>query len=296
MKIIVSAILITACFLFTSFPGMGQNEGDFQKTPNGLKYKFFNQNKQGEKAKSGEMVTVSGYYKVRDTIFFDSRKSPTPYIFPVGESAYPGDIFEGIRMMTVGDSALFVVSGDSLFLKTFRVKSLPKYCPPNSEVSFYVKMLKKQPKDEFQKEMQAKFEEDNKKSMILAAKEDSIIKDYLKKNNLKAEATTSGLYVVEVVKGMGVKAEPGKQVTVQYTGKLMDGTVFDSSVGKAEPFSFPLGKNKVIRGWEEGIAKMNKGGKAILLIPSKLGYGASSVGKIPSDSILIFEVELINVQ
>jgi FKBP-type peptidyl-prolyl cis-trans isomerase FkpA len=289
-------LIVVFLYLVSNTSAIGQNSDNFQKTPNGLKYKFFVQNDKAEKAKIGDMVTVVGYYKVKDTIFFDSRKSPTPYIFPVNESQYPGDIFEGIRMMAVGDSALFLVSGDSLFLKTFRVKSLPKYCPPHSEVSFYVKMLKKQPKEEFQKEMQAKFEEDNKKAMILAAKEDSILTDFMKKNNVAAQKSNSGLYYAEIKKGTGAKAEPGKTVTVQYTGKLLDGTIFDTSIGRTEPFSFPLGKNKVIRGWEEGIAKMNKGGKAVLLIPSKLAYGPSNVGKIPANSILIFEVELVDVQ
>lgn len=293
MKEVVVRFSVFVMIILFSTIAFGQ---DYQKTPSGLKYKFFNRNEKGEKAKIGDMVTVVGYYKVKDTIFFDSRKSPTPYIFPINESSYPGDIFEGMRMMAVGDSAVFVVSGDSLFLKTFKVKNMPKYITPGSEVSFFVKVLKKQPKEEFQKEMQAKFEAESKKSAQLAAQEDSIIKDYMNRNKLKGEASKSGLYYVETLKGNGVKAVPGAKVTMQYTGKLLDGTVFDSSIGRSEPFSFPLGQNKVIKGWEEGITKMNKGGKAIFLIPSKLAYGSSSVGKIPANSILIFEVELVDVQ
>ena len=147
MNKLISSSFILAVLIMVSTVVMAQGTGYFQKTPSGLKYKIFNRNEKGEKVKVGDMVTVVGYYKVKDTIFFDSRKSPTPYIFPIGESTYAGDIFEGLQLMSVGDSAVLVVSGDSLFLKTFRVKSLPKYCAPGSQVSFYVKMLKKQPKE-----------------------------------------------------------------------------------------------------------------------------------------------------
>ena len=92
----------------------------------------------------------------------------------------------------------------------------------------------------------------------------------------------------------GEKPIPGQTVMVHYTGKLMDGTIFDSSEGK-DPLSFALGRGQVILGWDEGIGQLKKGEKATLFIPSYLAYGDRSPSpKIPPHSILIFEVELVD--
>jgi FKBP-type peptidyl-prolyl cis-trans isomerase len=100
-----------------------------------------------------------------------------------------------------------------------------------------------------------------------------------------------------VQKGNGAQAENGKTVDVHYTGYLMDGRTFDSSIERGEPISFPLGQNMVIKGWEEGIALMKVGEKMRLIIPSELGYGDRGAGGvIPPNATLIFDVELVNVK
>ncbi|MBN1968603.1 MAG: FKBP-type peptidyl-prolyl cis-trans isomerase [Candidatus Delongbacteria bacterium] len=107
--------------------------------------------------------------------------------------------------------------------------------------------------------------------------------------------TASGLKYIINKKGNGVHADNGKEVEVHYTGKLKDGTVFDSSVGK-DPLSFIIGKGQVIKGWDEGILLMNVGDKFTLIIPSNLAYGEREIKDlIPSNSDLIFEVELMSV-
>ena len=108
--------------------------------------------------------------------------------------------------------------------------------------------------------------------------------------------TESGLkYIVEVV-GTGEQAVAGKTVSVHYTGKLLDGKVFDSSRKRGEPIEFQLGTGRVIKGWDEGIAMMRVGGKAQLVVPPNLAYGASGAGGvIPPNATLIFDVELVAV-
>jgi FKBP-type peptidyl-prolyl cis-trans isomerase len=110
-------------------------------------------------------------------------------------------------------------------------------------------------------------------------------------------ATPSGLKYVDEVVGTGQSPRPGQNVTVHYTGTLENGTKFDSSVDQGQPFTFPIGKGRVIKGWDEGVMTMKVGGKRRLIIPSSLGYGpAGNQPKIPPNATLIFEVELLGVQ
>ena len=106
--------------------------------------------------------------------------------------------------------------------------------------------------------------------------------------------TPSGLTYQELAEGAGAEAKKGAQVSVHYTGWLMDGTKFDSSKDRSEPFDFPLGAGQVIKGWDEGVAGMKVGGKRKLTIPPSLGYGARGAGgAIPPNATLVFEVELL---
>lgn len=130
--------------------------------------------------------------------------------------------------------------------------------------------------------------------------DEAIIHKYLVANKITtAQRQPSGLYYVPITPNpTGTPAVAGKTVTVQYTGQLLDGTVFDASSKHGdEPFSFVLGEGKVIAGWDQGIALMHKGEKGVLLIPSALGYGPDGAGSdIPPNAVLRFEVELVDVQ
>lgn len=111
-----------------------------------------------------------------------------------------------------------------------------------------------------------------------------------------AETTASGLQYVILEEGTGESPGPGSLVEVHYTGTLEDGTVFDSSYDRGNPIEFPLGMGQVIPGWDEGIALMNEGGKARLIIPPDLAYGEQGAGGvIPPNATLTFDVELISV-
>ena len=112
-----------------------------------------------------------------------------------------------------------------------------------------------------------------------------------------ATVTASGLAIEELAKGRGPAAKAGDTVAVHYTGTLTEGTKFDSSRDRNQPFSFRLGQGQVIKGWDEGIAGMQIGGKRRLTIPADLAYGARGAGGvIPPNAVLIFEVELLDIQ
>ena len=127
--------------------------------------------------------------------------------------------------------------------------------------------------------------------IILSMKEGSM-------SSAAEEVTTeSGLKYTDLKVGTGREAQPGDTASVHYTGWLMDGKKFDSSVDRNEPFSFRVGAGQVIRGWDEGVAGMKIGGKRLLIIPPALGYGARGAGgAIPPNATLKFEVELLGLR
>lgn len=110
------------------------------------------------------------------------------------------------------------------------------------------------------------------------------------------KTTSSGLKYAMVKDGEGTFADSGNVVTVHYSGYLEDGTKFDSSVERAEPFSFMLGMGQVIPGWDEGIKLMKKGSRFRLMIPPQLAYGEVELEKIPANSNLVFDIELLDIQ
>ena len=107
---------------------------------------------------------------------------------------------------------------------------------------------------------------------------------------------TTTLIIEDLVTGEGAEAAAGQRVSVHYTGWLTDGSKFDSSKDRNEPFDFPLGAGHVIRGWDEGVQGMKVGGKRKLTIPPSMGYGArGAAGVIPPNAVLVFEVELLGI-
>lgn len=142
--------------------------------------------------------------------------------------------------------------------------------------------------DAFEKVMESQKEIESKaKASDLKAVE-SLIEGMIK--------TDSGLYYKMEVDGSGKAPNSGQTVKVHYTGSLVDGSVFDSSIQRGEPIDIPIGVGRVIPGWDEGIMLLKEGGKARFVIPSELGYGSQGAGGvIPPNATLIFDVELVKV-
>lgn len=128
-----------------------------------------------------------------------------------------------------------------------------------------------------------------------------VIEEYLKENNLTATRTPSGLYYQVLKEGNGVRAEAGKTVRVHYLGKFLDGYKFDSSWDTGTPYTFRLGyendQNSPIKGWHQAVALMREGDRFRVFVPSGLAYGRTGrYGSIPPNTVLMFEMDLLNVK
>jgi len=281
--------IIIACLLFASF-AQAQKAVKYSKSKTtGLSYVMHKSNK-GPKLKLDDVVTLNlKYITSKDSLVFDSWKMGKPIQLKIAKSSFKGDLMDGLTLLTVGDSASFLINADSLFTKTFGAPR-PAFIDSSSFLSFTVKVISTTT-DAALKAEELKAEKEN------AMKENEVIAKYIADKQMTPSKSSSGLMYVISEPGTGEQAQAGKTVKVHYTGRLLDGTKFDSSLDRNEPIEFKLGQGMVIKGWDEGIALLKVGGKALLIIPSDLAYGSRGAGGvIPPFSPLTFEVELVSVQ
>jgi FKBP-type peptidyl-prolyl cis-trans isomerase len=198
----------------------------------------------------------------------------------------------GVSTLRQGSKATFIVPSTLAFGQ----KGSGGIVEPYQPIIYNVDILDVKTKAEYEKEQIDNQKADQMKSDSLKRDEPVQLEKYLKDNKITVKPLSSGLFYIPVLAGTGPKAEPGKTVKVHYTGKLLNGKVFDSSRDRGNPFEFMLGRSQVIKGWDQGIAMMRQGGKATLIIPSTLGYMDRDMGVIPPYSTLVFDVELIEVK
>lgn len=284
MITVLAGLFLFACNLI-------QNEkGELKTTKSGIGYKFHVENKSAKMPEIGSILTMRLDYGTEDTIFYSSSFIPEGVmLFQLSESEYEGDLYEALAMMHVGDSASFMLDAESFFLKTARFPEIPEFAEGIDKLLFNVKLEKAQS----EAEREAELEEEMAEARM--AEEDKI-KQYLEDNNITTQPNESGMYYIEHTRGKGASPKAGDRVKVHYTGTLLDGTKFDSSVDRNQPFEFVLGRGQVIPGWDEGIALMNEGTKANFVLPSHMAYGERGAGaSIPPFAPLVFEVELLEV-
>lgn len=223
----------------------------------------------GEKPSSGDMVHVHYTGTLEDGTQFDGSAGGNPYAFPLGRGAVIAGWDEGIALLTKGSKAKLIIPP----ALGYGSSGAGGIIPPNAVLHFDVELVDIQP---------APPPPPDSPQTVSAS-------DY--------SETENGLKFFDFEEGDGASPEVGQIVSVHYTGWLTDGTMFDSSLGRGQPFAFPIGQGAVIAGWDEGIASMKVGGKRQLVIPPDLAYGEQGFGQIiPGDSTLIFEVELMDVQ
>lgn len=281
--------VLVAFLLIASFSNAQKAVKYSKSKTTGLSYVMHKSNK-GSKLKLDDVVTLHiKYVTSKDSLVFDSWKMGKPVQLKITKAAFKGDLMDGLTLLTVGDSASFLINADSLFTKTFAAPR-PSFIDSSSFLNFTVKIISSTTEAALKAE-ELKAEKDN------AMKENEVIAKYIADQKITPSKTSSGLMYVVSEPGTGEQAVAGKTVKVHYTGRLLDGTKFDSSLDRNDPIEFKLGQGMVIKGWDEGIALLKVGGKALLIIPSNLAYGSRGAGGvIPPFAPLTFEVELVSVQ
>jgi len=288
-------VITIGTLLFTSSCKQNKFKG-YELSDKGLYYKFFVRNDTTLTPQVGDGIAIRYIIKKQssDSTIVNSKdvsrdnSGVTRFILPA--PTFRGSIEDGILMMHKGDSASFIFSADSFFLKTNKMNELPKYIRPGEYLNIYIKLVDVKPRKELEENLRKQEEELAK----LREEEPKKLNEYLQKNMISVKPTSSGLYYIELKKGRGEKITPNSVVKLHYRGELIDGTVFDSSEGK-EPIEIIVGIGEGMPGWDEALQMMQKGTKAKIIVPSSLAYGKQQAGPIPPYSTLVFTLEVVSV-
>lgn len=259
----MKTIVLALAFLFA-----GCQHYNTIATESGLQYEITEKG-TGEQPQAGDKVTVhyTGFLSDSAKTKFDSSVDKgQPFTFILGKGQVIPGWDEGIALLNVGDKAILTIPSDLAYGE----RGAGGVIPPNSDLIFDVEL------------------------MSFETPKPIVAYDVTGKDTITSE---SGLKYIMVQEGEGLNPYTSQFVSVDYTGYLADGTIFDSSIDRGEPIAFPIGVGKVIPGWDEGIMLLNAGAKARLIIPSELGYGEQGAGGIiPPNATLIFDVELLEVK
>ena len=275
---------LTAITLIIMLSACGQRYAGFEKSKTGLYYQFHSQNPSSVMPEKGGIVDLCMSIRTEN----DSVIMPEKSITTMMETPkFEGDLFDALSMMHCGDSATFIINAEQYF-NAYQYGYVPSFVNDKTMLWFTIKINNIFSYEEYQQFSMQKAKDEERKQ----------ISDYLVANHIEETPTESGLIVIKHNTTAGKPAKNGSRCSVHYTGKLLNGEVFDSSVERGTPFDFTLGAGEVIKGWDEGIALLRKGEKATLIIPSELGYGVNGAGggSIPPYASLVFDVELVDVK
>ncbi|OKS88400.1 FKBP-type peptidyl-prolyl cis-trans isomerase [Mucilaginibacter polytrichastri] len=287
--------------------GLASCNGGFKQGDGGLLYNIVD-DKTTPVIKGGDFISANIITKTDgDSVLYSSYDAGKPVAFPMpAKLPYKGDVYSALLMMSEGDSAVIKINADSLFKK-----NLPK--PPGFKgkyIIYEVKINKVIQKGTLTDQLFAAKIDDYFKGEAAKVKglEAGKISKYIADNKLNVTKTDSGLYYQITTPGTGAVPNKGDTVVVNYTGRFLNGKVFDTSnketAQKAkifnpmqpyQPIHIPVGVGGVIAGWDQGLQLLNKGAKATFVIPSKLAYGERGMQAIGPYTPLTFEVEIINI-
>lgn len=280
---------------------------DFVKLDNGLEYKFETLGESDRATQFNDFIEFHVVQRIGDSVLGGTRLQPggQPAQQQITRQPQKFDLSEGLAMLRTGDKAIFRIPMKEIFAENPN-QPKPEWINENDYLVFEIEAINVKPGKEFKKEQEekqakAQAEMETQSQAAGAANAKEIEAHLASKNITNFQKTASGLYYVVHKEGSGNKAEKGQKVSVNYTGKLLNGTEFDSNTNPkfkhVEPFEVPVGQSMVIKGWDEGLLLFNKGTKVTLYIPSNLGYGPQGAGEnIPPNSVLVFDMEILDIK
>lgn len=275
-----SALLLAAC---------NQNKVE---VIDGVKLQIHSHDDKAKKLKDGDIITFDLVIKNgADSVLQDTRKDGKPgkgmIQAPNGApGSFKGTFENGLRLLSLGDSATILVPIDSL-IKSVQAP-LPPFLKPGTDLKYTVKITKVQTRAEFEKEMAKEAEVSKAEASKRLAGEPAAIDAYTAKTGKAFQKAASGLRYFIEKPGAGVSPKLGETWSVNYKGTFMSGKVFDE--GKAA--EMPIGQ--MIPGFNEALTLLKAGGKGTFVIPSAIAYGDQARGPIEANSVLVFEIELIS--
>lgn len=275
-------IVIFSCSNDSPYPG-------FKKGKKGIYFKLHKIGESSDKAKYGDYITSDIVYKtMKDSVFFVGRRK-----LQLLKNDAKGSIEECFKMLTIDDSATFIIEADEFFNKTLET-ALPDFLSAMSKMKVSLNIIEIQTQTEYQNEKEAflNWIED------FGEYEKIILKQFIQEENVNVKHLGSGLYYLNIKEGTGKTIEVGDTITINYEGKFLNGKFFDSTIRRNQPFQFVYGTEwQVVEGLEEAIGMMREGEKSLFILSSDLAFGTegSSTGIIPPFTSLIFEVEILAV-
>jgi hypothetical protein len=267
-------------------------ENVFLKTANGIEYKIVMASKSKRTPNVGDVMYMNMSYRTErtDSLLFASSDLGEEFRMRLVAPSDKGCIEEALMLLHEGDSAVIKVDAIKFFVKSQGKASIPAFIKKGDRLVFNVRMKKivsgldyaNANKDMYQKRID---------------EENSLINRFLINMNYPLKKTDSGLHILTINKGAGKKPSVGSTVKIDYTAAFIDGSVFDSTLERSEPFSFVTGKKEVIVGLEEAVMNMQVGDHCLVIIPFRLAYGDQKYGNvIPPFSTLVFEIELLDAK
>jgi FKBP-type peptidyl-prolyl cis-trans isomerase len=283
--------------ILTCFAAQAQNKtgSGFEKSKTGLQYKLF-QKGGSQKPVEGDLMTLHlSYSTPKDSVLFDSRIQGNPVEMVLKKPTFKGGPEEGMMMMNVGDSLVMRLPADSVFLKTFQ-SPLPRYLKKGNFLTFKVVLLKVLEKEKVAATLAEREKKYQASNYARKTDEKSNIEKFLIVNDFKVDPFPSGLYFVILKDGNGYSPTHENIVRIKYFSTLIDGTSVEGSPAQPIEKEFRIGDTKLLKGFEEGLLMMRKGGHYSLILPSSLAYGDQAHGNLPPYTTLIYDVELIETK
>lgn len=286
----IKGLMLTALVLLTALAC--NKTPEFIQLESGLKYRKLSEGSD-KRAGEGDIMNVVMTHTLGDSVLYDSGTDPGYFLDPA--NSLPPNLSEVFQLCGPGDS----VQIEMAFTEYAGLTGYPVMPEDSTKVIMWnIKVNDVDTEAAFIEKFQAKQRETDR----------GIIEDYLVNNNLEATTTDEGIAVVTLEAGNGEFPQKGDKVKVDYSVRLLDGTLIDTSDEELArendmyyeqreyaPYEFTIGNREVIEGWDLGIPKVDKGGKAKLLIPSQYAYGArNDGGPIPPNSVLVFDIEVVD--